>query len=44
MVSPVLQTRFLKPQAGAGVPLMRQYQDAGLQMMYEHAQFEDGGI
>jgi hypothetical protein len=29
--------------AGAGVPLMRQYADAGLDMMFEHAQFEDGG-
>ena len=28
--------------AGAGVPLMKQYADAGLDMMYEHAQFEDG--
>jgi hypothetical protein len=28
--------------AGAGVPLMRQYADAGLDMMFEHAQFEDG--
>jgi hypothetical protein len=30
--------------AGAGVPLMQQYADAGLDMMYEHAQFEDGGV
>jgi hypothetical protein len=30
--------------AGAGVPLMRQYRDAGLDMMPEHAAFEDGGI
>jgi hypothetical protein len=29
--------------AGAGVPLMRKYADAGLDMMHEHAQFEDGG-
>ncbi len=29
--------------AGAGVPLMRQYEDAGLDMMPKHAQFEDGG-
>ena len=29
--------------AGAGVPLMRQYADAGLDMMFQHAQFEDGG-
>src|SRR5262249_56108751 len=29
---------------GAGVPLMRQYADAGLDMMHEHAQFEDGGV
>jgi phage terminase large subunit-like protein len=29
--------------AGAGVPLMLQYADAGLDMMHEHAQFEDGG-
>jgi phage terminase large subunit-like protein len=28
--------------AGAGIPLMKQYADAGLDMMYEHAQFEDG--
>ena len=28
--------------AGAGVPLMKQYADAGLEMMFEHAQFEDG--
>jgi phage terminase large subunit-like protein len=30
--------------AGAGVPLMRQYKDAGLDMLHDHAQFEDGGI
>jgi phage terminase large subunit-like protein len=30
--------------AGAGVPLMRQYQDAGLDMMHEKATFEDGGM
>jgi phage terminase large subunit-like protein len=30
--------------AGAGVSLMRQYADAGLDMMHEHAQFEDGGM
>ncbi len=29
--------------AGAGVPLMRQYADAGLDMMHEAACFEDGG-
>jgi phage terminase large subunit-like protein len=29
---------------GAGIPLMRQYADAGLDMMHEHAQFEDGGV
>src|SRR5262249_2549336 len=28
--------------AGAGVPLMRQYADAGLEMMHEAACFEDG--
>jgi phage terminase large subunit-like protein len=30
--------------AGAGVPLMQQYRDAGLDMMHEHAQFEDGTV
>jgi phage terminase large subunit-like protein len=30
--------------AGAGVPLMRQYADAGLDMMFEKATFEDGGM
>jgi len=30
--------------AGAGVPLMRQYRDAGLDMMSEKATFEDGGM
>ena len=30
--------------AGAGVPLMRQYRDAGLDMMHEKATFEDGGL
>jgi hypothetical protein len=29
---------------GAGVPLMQQYADAGLDMMHPHAQFEDGGV
>ena len=29
--------------AGAGVPLMRQYADAGLDMMHEAACFKDGG-
>jgi hypothetical protein len=29
--------------AGAGLPLMRQYADAGLDMMHEHATFADGG-
>lgn len=28
--------------AGAGIPLMKQYQDAALEMLFEHAQFEDG--
>jgi hypothetical protein len=28
--------------AGAGVPLMQQYADAGLDMVHEHAQFDDG--
>jgi phage terminase large subunit-like protein len=30
--------------AGAGVPLMKQYADAGLDMMIEHATFEDGSM
>jgi phage terminase large subunit-like protein len=30
--------------AGAGVPLMKQYRDAGLDMMNEKATFEDGGM
>jgi phage terminase large subunit-like protein len=30
--------------AGAGIPLMRQYDDAGLDMMPEHATHEDGGV
>ena len=30
--------------AGAGVPLMRQYRDASLDMMHEKATFEDGGV
>jgi Terminase RNaseH-like domain len=30
--------------AGAGVPLMQQYADAGLDMMFDHAQFEDGTV
>jgi len=30
--------------AGAGVPLMRQYADAGLDMIHEKATFEDGGM
>jgi hypothetical protein len=30
--------------AGAGVPLMKQYRDAGLDMMNERATFEDGGM
>ena len=30
--------------AGAGASLMRQYADAGLDMMFEHATHEDGGI
>jgi phage terminase large subunit-like protein len=29
--------------AGAGIPLMRQYADAGLDMMHEAASFEDAG-
>jgi phage terminase large subunit-like protein len=29
--------------AGAGVPLMRQYHDGGLDMLHDHAQFEAGG-
>jgi phage terminase large subunit-like protein len=29
---------------GAGVPLMTQYADAALDMMHEHAQFEDGTV
>jgi hypothetical protein len=29
--------------AGAGIPLMRQYADAGLDMMFEAACFDDGG-
>jgi phage terminase large subunit-like protein len=29
---------------GAGVPLMQQYAGAGLDMMHEHAQFEDGSV
>jgi phage terminase large subunit-like protein len=28
--------------AGAGVPLMKQYADGGLDMLFEHATFEDG--
>ena len=28
---------------GAGVPLMKQYRDAGLDMMNEKTTFEDGG-
>jgi hypothetical protein len=27
---------------GAGIPLMKQYADAGLDMMFQHAQFDDG--
>jgi phage terminase large subunit-like protein len=30
--------------AGAGIPLMRQYRDAGLDMMSDKATFEDGGM
>jgi phage terminase large subunit-like protein len=30
--------------AGAGISLMRQYQNAGLDMMHEKATFEDGGV
>jgi phage terminase large subunit-like protein len=29
---------------GAGVPLMEQYRDQGLDMLWEHAQFEDKGV
>ncbi len=29
--------------AGAGVPLMRQYEEAGLEMLFEPAKFTDGG-
>jgi phage terminase large subunit-like protein len=29
---------------GAGVPLMEQYREQGLGMMWEHSQFEDGGV
>src|SRR5262245_28712912 len=29
---------------GAGVPLMRQYEAEGLNMLFEHAQFEDGSV
>src|SRR5262249_25114844 len=30
--------------AGAGIPLKEQYAKAGLEMMHQHAQFEDGSI
>jgi phage terminase large subunit-like protein len=29
---------------GAGIPLMRQYQDEGCNMLFEHSQFEDGSV
>ena len=29
---------------GAGIALMRQYQEQGLDMLHEHAQFEDGSV
>jgi phage terminase large subunit-like protein len=29
---------------GAGIPLADQYRDQGLNMLHEHAQFEDGGV
>jgi hypothetical protein len=29
---------------GAGVPLMQQYRDQGLDMLWEHAQFEDKSV
>jgi phage terminase large subunit-like protein len=29
---------------GAGIPLMEQYRDQGLDMLWEHAQFEDGSV
>ena len=29
---------------GSGVPLMEQYRDQGLNMLWEHAQFEDGSV
>jgi hypothetical protein len=36
-------TAATKPLAGAGVPLMRRYGDAGLDMMHEAASFPDKG-
>ena len=29
---------------GAGIPLANQYRDQGLNMLHEHAQFEDGSV
>ena len=29
---------------GAGIPLMRQYEEQNLNMLHEHSQFEDGGV
>jgi phage terminase large subunit-like protein len=29
---------------GAGIPLAEQYRDQGLNMLYDHAQFEDGSV
>jgi len=29
---------------GAGIPLMEQYRDQGLDMLWEHSQFEDGSV
>jgi phage terminase large subunit-like protein len=33
-----------KSLEGAGIPLARQYEDQGLNMLFEHAQHEDGGV
>src|SRR5437764_15434551 len=29
---------------GAGIPLMEQYREQGLDMLWEHSQFEDGSV
>ena len=29
---------------GTGIPLMEQYRDQGLDMLWEHSQFEDGSV